>query len=106
VDSIDSPDPAASAAPPRLLRSAKRLPDIDARRCTGCGRCVAACELHLLSLDAVRWEKFARLHDPDRCTGCSACAVNCPFQAIAMRERVTAATFDGGVQVTTQPDER
>ena len=30
-----------------------RLPAIDARRCTGCGRCVAACaELHLLSLEA------------------------------------------------------
>jgi ferredoxin len=62
-----------------------RLPAIDTRRCTGCGRCVAACGLHLLSLETVRWEKFAVLHEPDRCTGCSLCAVICPFHAVTMR---------------------
>jgi ferredoxin len=62
-----------------------RLPEIDTQRCTGCGRCVAACELHLLSLEAVRWERFARLHDAERCTGCSLCAVKCPFDAITLR---------------------
>lgn len=69
-------------------RRAPRLPDIDTQRCTGCGRCVAVCDPHLLSLEVVRWKKFAVLHGPERCTGCSACAVTCPFHAIAMRQRV------------------
>jgi len=62
-----------------------RLPDIDTRRCTGCGHCVAACGLQLLSHEPMRWEKFAVLHEPQRCTGCSQCAVTCPFHAISMR---------------------
>ena len=67
-----------------------RLPAIDPRRCTGCGRCVAACDLHLLSLEVQRWEKFAALHEQDRCTGCGACAVICPFHALTLRKQVSA----------------
>lgn len=73
--------------PPRRSR---RLPAIDAGRCTGCGRCVAACEPHLLSLEVVQWKKFASLHDAPRCTGCSLCALRCPFDAIAMRPAAQA----------------
>jgi Fe-S-cluster-containing hydrogenase component 2 len=47
----------------------------------------------VLSLETVRWDKFAALHDPQRCTGCSLCAVVCPFRAITMR----AATDAQGV---------
>jgi len=72
-----------------------RLPDIDIGRCTGCGRCVASCDLHLLSLETVRWKKSAVLHEPDRCTGCSVCAVKCPFDAITMRTRTAPAAPDG-----------
>ena len=68
-------------------RRSQRLPDIDTHRCTGCGRCVAMCDPHLLSLEVVHWKKFAALHEPERCTGCSACAVTCPFHAIAMRRQ-------------------
>ena len=65
-------------------RASRRLPEVDRDRCTGCGRCVAACDLHLLSLETVRWEKFATLNEPRQCTGCSLCAVRCPFEAITM----------------------
>jgi len=70
--------------PPEPTRSA-RLPEVDPDRCTGCGRCVAACDVHLLSLETLHWRKFAVLHAPQRCTGCSDCAVTCPFHAITMR---------------------
>jgi len=62
----------------------QRLPLVDTARCTGCGRCVAACGPHLLSLEPVRWQKFATLHDAQLCTSCSRCAAVCPFHAITM----------------------
>jgi NAD-dependent dihydropyrimidine dehydrogenase PreA subunit len=70
---------------------APRLPAIDPDRCTGCGRCVAACGLHLLSLEPVGWHKFATLNEPERCTGCSECAPACPFHAIRMHRRADEA---------------
>jgi len=70
---------------PSAPRTPWRLPDVDSRRCTGCGWCVAACDLQLLSLEVVRWTKRSVLHEPARCTGCSACALKCPFHAITMR---------------------
>jgi len=70
-----------------MKSTAERLAVIDTRSCTGCGRCVAVCDPHLLSLEVVRWKKFAVMHEPERCTGCSACAVACPFHAITMRRQ-------------------
>jgi ferredoxin len=72
------------------------LPDIDSSRCTGCGWCVAACDLHLLSLEVVQWRKSSTLHDADRCTGCSDCAVTCPFHVITMRKARPAKAVDAG----------
>jgi ferredoxin len=74
-----------AATRPAHTRRRVPLPHIDPHRCTGCGRCVAACEPHLLSLEAVRWTKRSVLHEPQRCTGCSRCARRCPFDAITMK---------------------
>ena len=69
-------------------RPAPRLPAIAADRCTGCGRCVAACTPRVLSLEtAADWRKSAVLHQADGCTGCSLCALRCPFGAITMALR-------------------
>lgn len=61
------------------------LPAIDPARCTGCGRCVAVCGPHVLSLETADWRKTATLHDAAGCTGCSLCERRCPFEAIEMR---------------------
>ncbi|MGZ4199725.1 MAG: 4Fe-4S dicluster domain-containing protein [Caldimonas sp.] len=91
MSSVDSTNPAGSPGRRQGPGRSGRRPDVDARRCTGCGRCVAVCEPRLLSLEAVGWEKFSVLHDRDRCTGCSLCAVSCPFDAITMRGKVRSS---------------
>ena len=90
----DHSDPAGTARSPQRPRRSGRLPDIDTQRCTGCGWCVAACELHLLTLERMRWDKIAALHEPQRCTGCSQCAMRCPFGAIDMRMQAVEVTIN------------
>jgi NAD-dependent dihydropyrimidine dehydrogenase PreA subunit len=63
------------------------LPQIDAARCTGCGWCVGACPLHLLSLEVRNWRKTSVLHAPDTCTGCKKCEFKCPFGVITLVPR-------------------
>ena len=60
------------------------LPAIDPARCTACGRCVAACAPHVLSLHPKGWVKTAALDDVAGCTGCAQCKVVCPFGAVRM----------------------
>ena len=80
---------------PRPMPARKALPTIHPARCTGCGRCVAVCPPHVLSLEvqglgAPRWgPKQAVLHGAPGCTGCALCAVHCPFDAIQMLRIVT-----------------
>ncbi len=76
--------PAATPADRTAPRRSGRLPLVDTGRCTGCGRCVGACDLQLLSLEPRAWQKFATLHSPHACTGCGLCAVICPFDAITL----------------------
>lgn len=85
MNRIDLHEPDDTPSRPTGARRTRRLPEVDHQRCTGCGRCVAACDLHLLSLEPVRWRKFAVLQEAPRCTGCSLCARICPFDAIHMR---------------------
>lgn len=73
------------------MSQAKRsaaLPEVNPDRCTGCGRCVAACPPQVLWLATSHprgWgPKRAELHDVPGCTGCARCAVVCPFDAIRM----------------------
>ncbi|MBK6999427.1 MAG: 4Fe-4S binding protein [Rhodoferax sp.] len=64
------------------------IPIINTAGCTGCGRCVGACPLHLLSLEAKNWVKSAVIHGVEKCTGCGKCKTICPFNAIQMRRYV------------------
>ena len=60
------------------------LPKVDTSRCTGCGWCVAACPLHLLSLERTGWKKSAIVHDSVACTGCKKCEFKCLFKVITV----------------------
>lgn len=80
--SVADPPAATTARGPGRKR---QLPDIDPGRCTGCGRCIAACGPHVLVLERRGWDKVSSLVDPAACTGCHQCAWRCPFEAITMR---------------------
>ena len=67
---------------------------IDAARCTGCGRCISACELRLFAFETQHWKKTSVLQDPEHCTGCGTCVARCPTGAVQMVDRLTPREID------------
>ncbi|WP_296492490.1 4Fe-4S binding protein [Rhodoferax sp.] len=63
---------------------AVEIAQVDPARCSGCGRCISACELRLLAFETKAWKKRTVLQDGDRCSGCGECAARCPVAAISM----------------------
>ena len=55
---------------------------VDPTRCTGCGRCVAACPDRLLSLEPSGYRKHAVMAALGRCDRCLRCLAECPVEAI------------------------
>jgi NAD-dependent dihydropyrimidine dehydrogenase PreA subunit len=61
-----------------------KIAQVDATRCSGCGRCIAACPLPLFAFETVAWRKTVVLRDVQRCTGCARCEARCPVGAISL----------------------
>ncbi len=59
------------------------LAHVDAARCSGCGRCVAACALRLFAFETHNWKKTSVMQDAERCSGCGDCVAKCPIDASA-----------------------
>ncbi len=57
-------------------------PEVDAARCSGCGRCIAACTERLFTLEVTGFRKHAVLTAPQRCTRCLECLPACPVAAL------------------------
>jgi len=58
------------------------IPQIDSARCTGCGRCVAACPEKIITLDVSGYRKHAAIRDTERCSLCGSCVKNCLVRAM------------------------
>lgn len=58
------------------------IPQIEVARCTGCGRCVAACPEKIITLEVAGFRKHAVIEYAEKCTLCGECAMNCPVAAL------------------------
>ncbi|PKO62027.1 MAG: FeS-binding protein [Betaproteobacteria bacterium HGW-Betaproteobacteria-18] len=63
-----------------------KIAKIDATRCSGCGRCISACEFRLFAFETRAWKKTSVMHNADQCSGCGECAARCVIGAISMCE--------------------
>lgn len=52
--------------------------ELDANKCTGCGKCAEVCPHRILYVEDGR----AKIIHKDYCIECGACMKNCPFYAI------------------------
>ncbi|QOX79662.1 4Fe-4S binding protein [Trichlorobacter lovleyi] len=68
---------------PDTTRQPKTAPLIDTKRCSGCGRCVAACPERIITLETVHHRKSAYITEPQRCSACGRCITACPIEAIS-----------------------
>lgn len=66
------------------------LVQIDAGRCSGCGRCIAACHLPIFTFQTQAWRKTAVVQQGKLCTGCGKCEQRCPVGAIALHAAPTS----------------
>lgn len=65
-------------------------PQVDARKCTLCGRCAEVCQYHALAVLADQVIVF-----PELCHGCGSCLLNCPARAIEEAVRPTGRVEKG-----------
>ncbi len=69
---------------------ADQIAEIDPTRCSGCGRCISACEFRLFSFETKAWKKTSVLRDATLCSGCGECASRCVIGAISMGKKFVA----------------
>lgn len=63
----------------KLAQHCEISPEFDAKKCIGCGECVAHC-----SADAIELVKKKAIKDSDKCIGCGECIAVCPEEAVSI----------------------
>jgi hypothetical protein len=63
----------------KLAQHCEISPEFDAKKCIGCGECVAHCPP-----DAIELVKKKAIKDSDKCIGCGECIAVCPEEAVSI----------------------
>lgn len=96
---------------PNAVVAANWVMQVDQDACRGCGKCVAACPIEAISLEAKTTSdgKTTRkaVCDESLCLGCGVCYGACKFNAIAMKGREQRilppeSTFDRVIQMAIE----
>jgi len=74
----------ATDGPGALKPDLQDVPQIDSARCSGCGRCAAACPARIITLEVAGFRKHAVIMTPDRCRLCGRCTAECPVEAVSI----------------------
>ncbi|MEW5869745.1 MAG: ATP-binding protein [Chloroflexota bacterium] len=67
------------------------IPEVDAERCTHCGKCAEVCQYHAIAVLGKKTLVF-----PQLCHGCGSCTLMCPEGAISERLNVMGVLERGG----------
>jgi MinD superfamily P-loop ATPase len=67
------------------------VPEVDAEKCTACGRCAEVCQYHAIAVVSEKVLVF-----PELCHGCGSCTLNCPTEAIREVLHVTGTIERSG----------
>jgi ferredoxin len=75
----------------RPIHTSNFLPEVDRQKCSGCGKCVAACPVEAMGLVSANDpgkpnRKTARLAE-ELCLGCGVCVRNCPNGSLQLASR-------------------
>jgi ferredoxin len=57
------------------------IPEVDKKKCTGCGTCVDICPMEVFEM-----KNEKAVVSNDKCVGCNACAAQCPSEAIIIKD--------------------
>jgi len=84
----------AKAKSERTREVFRRVPQVDASKCTLCGNCAKVCEFHAMAVLPKEVMVFKEL-----CHGCGACSLLCPEEAIAEVDHLMGEVIEteGGV---------
>jgi ferredoxin len=77
-------------AEPSSTPSPTQVAQVNAARCTGCGRCISACELRLFAFETHQWKKRSVMHDTHLCNACGDCAAMCPVGAVTLVDKTAS----------------
>ena len=88
----DAEEPNAKAFIPAVLRRTfdvlQKVPVIDERKCTYCGKCYEYCNYHAIFF--LGEQRLIRVLE-DQCHGCRACSVACEYGAITEKDDLLGA---------------
>ena len=71
----------------------RKVPHIDADKCTGCRLCIINCVKDALSLTEPKFKgdisTYSYLANVKACSGCGYCSIVCPMKAVTMKKEET-----------------